>query len=63
MDKAEPASSESNKKSEDKEKRPAVARKPASGQPSLPQDDAAPGELSSGEATPGLTVTGGGGHA
>ncbi len=63
MDKAKPASIEGNKRPEDRKKRPAVARKPATGQPSHSQDDAAPGELSSGEGTPGLTVTGGGGHA
>jgi hypothetical protein len=63
MDKAKPASSDGNKKSEDRNKRPAAAGKPAADQASHPQDQAAPGELTTGEGTPGLTVTGGGGHA
>jgi hypothetical protein len=48
--------------------RSAQAEKPAENQTRRPQEkmqgeEAAPGELLAGEGAPGLTLTGGGGHA
>jgi hypothetical protein len=47
----------------DSRAQPSGKAKPSKPEPAQPTDGAAPGELLTGEGDPGLTLTGGSGHA